>query len=350
MQQHHSNILIISNMGPKPATPFQGLFVQQQVDALSPLAPEYHFMRWHNDSRLNRLFKYPVFIADFFWRFMLRRKKFDLLHVHFFYPTIWLALLYQWCRNPAAKIVVTCHGSDIYKYQPPGKIYCWCAAKVDYWIFSSSKLKAHFIPQVSDSTVLSAGISGIYTDVARLSRSEKTIDLLYAGTLDHNKGMDRLIAMLPALDGKRIVIAGAGNWHAKLQQAVKAYPLVELAGPQTAEGLKQLYRQAKCFISLSRKESFGLVMTEAMACYTPVVATETDGSLEQIMPQQGMLVPQLQDETAQARVMVQAVQTIWQLPDAEYQQMQLAARATAEQYLLPNIVTALQQIYKRVTA
>ncbi len=346
MQQHNPNILIISNMGPKPSAPFQGAFVKQQADALSAMAPEYHFMRWHTDSYLNKLLKYPVFIADFIWRFILRRKRFDILHVHFFYPTIWLALLYRWCRNRSARIVVTCHGSDIYKYQPPGRWYRWSAAKVDYWIFSSHKLQSHFFRDVPASSVLSAGIPADYADVTALTRTEKTLDLLYVGTLDHNKGMDRLIAMLPELAGLKIVIAGAGHWQQKLQQAVAGHPDVELAGPQSLPQLLQLYRQARCFISLSRNESFGLVMAEAMACYTPVVATETDGSLEQIDDDCGIRVSQQQSEQELLQQLVLAVRHILQMPEERYKQLQQAGRQKAEHNLLPVITGQLQQIYK----
>jgi len=82
-------------MGPKASAPFQGRFVQQQVEALQAagLKPGYHYMRWHSDSRLNRYLKYPVFLLDFIWRYLFTRQSFDIIHVHFFYPTIWLALL-----------------------------------------------------------------------------------------------------------------------------------------------------------------------------------------------------------------------------------------------------------------
>ena len=158
MQNHQTNILIISNMGPKPAAPFQGKFVHNQVWALAALNPAYHYMRWHSDSLLNKWLKYPVFALDFLWRFVISRRRFDIVHVHYFYPTIWLALLYKALRNPKVKIVVTCHGSDIYLYQPPGKAYRWCAAKVDQWIFASKALARHFsLPvQQAEAAVLAA--------------------------------------------------------------------------------------------------------------------------------------------------------------------------------------------------
>ncbi len=349
-----SRVLVITNMGPKPSAPFQGQFVRQQVAALASIKPDYHFMRWHTDSMLNRLLKYPLFFADFISRYLFRRRKYDILHVHFFYPTIWLALLYRALRNPAAKIIVTCHGSDIYKYQPPGFWYRWCAGKVQHWIFTSKALAERFTLPCPYHTVLSAGIADSFAAQPQLDMASKPVDLLYVGSLDHNKGIDRLMALLPALTSKKIVIAGAGPWLAQLQQTVKQYPNVQLIGPQTASQLASLYQQARCFISLSRYESFGLVMAEAMACYTPVVATHTDGSAAQLQHSvNGYLVAQNSEETPlneQQLIaeLLAALHTLWQLPPARYQQMQQAGRAWAEQCLVRDVATQLNRLYQEV--
>ncbi|WP_301003979.1 glycosyltransferase family 4 protein [Arsukibacterium sp.] len=348
------SILIITNMGPKPTAPFQGLFVRQQVDALASLQPGYHFMRWHTDSRLNRLLKYPVFFADFVWRFLLNRRKYMILHVHFFYPTIWLALLYKALRNPSAKIIVTCHGSDIYKYQPPGFWYRWCASKVQHWIFTSSALKNRFAVPCSQYTVLSAGIADSFASSEQLDFGSKKIDLLYVGSLDHNKGVDRLIALLPYLKGKRVVIAGTGPMRKQLTEAAAPYPAVSLLGPQSASELAELYQQARCFISLSRNESFGLVMAEAMACFTPVVATFTDGASAQIKDNEnGFLLAQNSEQTPlnEQHLLAElqnALTKVWQMPPERYRQMQLAARAGAEQCLVSDVAAKLIGLYQEI--
>ncbi len=345
----NSNILIISNMGPKPSSPFQGKFVDNQVWALAALHPGYHYMRWHSDSLLNKALKYPVFLLDFVWRYILSRRRFDIVHVHFFYPTIWLALLYKALRNPRVKIVVTCHGSDIYKYQPPGKLYRWCAAKVDSWIFASQALAQHFSLPALRAQVLTAGISEVYRQAERVSWQDKTIDVLYVGSLDHNKGMDRLLALLPYLKDKKVVIAGAGPWRDKLQLAARQFPNVLVVGPKDSAALKTLYQQARCFISFSRHEAFGLVMAEAMACYTPVIATHTDGSVEQIQSGvNGLLVSQQGDEAQVNGRLAQALADFFQLSSMHYSQWQTHSRASAEQYLLGEVVNELQSVYQRV--
>ncbi len=348
MQAKKPNILIISNMGAKPSSPFQGRFVHNQVWALAALNPAYHYMRWHSDSLLNKFLKYPVFLLDFIWRFILSRRRFDIVHVHFFYPTIWLALLYKAVRNRRAKIVVTCHGSDIYKYQPPGKVYRWCATKVEQWIFASKALAQHFTLPAKRAVVLPAGIAELYRQAGQLDWQQKTIDVLYVGSLDLNKGMDRLLALLPALGDKKVVIAGSGPMQRQLQDAARQFPNVLVVGPKDSGALKQLYCQARCFISLSRHEAFGLVMAEAMACYTPVIATATDGAAEQVQDGiNGYVVSRQDTELQTVAALQQAIDKLYTRPE-RYQNMQLAARRCAEQYLLGRVALQLQQLYEEL--
>lgn len=349
MQANKPDILIISNMGPKRSAPFQGKFVHNQVWALAALHPGYHYMRWHSDSLLNKLLKYPVFLLDFIWRFILSRRRFDIVHVHFFYPTIYLALLYRFFRNRRVKIIVTCHGSDIYKYTPPGKLYRWCADKVDQWIFASKALATQFYQTEPRARILPAGIAELFSQAEALPRQDKSIDVLYVGSLDNNKGMDRLLKLLPLLAGKKVVIAGSGPMLEQLQQAARQFPDVLVVGPKDSQALKKLYSQAKCFISLSRHEAFGLVMAEAMACYTPVIATDTDGAREQIHhAENGFVLTQHENEAQIVHEFAKAIHYVLSLPDSVYQAMQHAAREQASQYLLGRIAEQLQQLYQEL--
>jgi L-malate glycosyltransferase len=339
-------ILIITNMGPKLSAPFQGQFVKNQVDALAQLQPAYFFMRWHNDSFLNRLLKYPVLWLQFFALFVLSRQRFDLIHVHYFYPTIWLALTYRWLRNPKVKIVVTCHGSDIYLYQPESAWYKFAAKTVDYWIFTSAQLKARFFNQQVPSMVLPAGIHPVFAKAELKSRGDKRFDLLYVGSLDHNKGMDRLLALLPMLQGLQIAVVGQGSYRSQLESAASQYPGLQLFSPQSPAELQVFYQDSRCFLSLSRNESFGLVMTEAMACYTPVIATVTDGSQAQIVDGETGFILSQKDEAQLQQQLQQAVQRLLTMPAADYQQLQLAGRQNAEQYLVTQVAGQLQRLYQ----
>ena len=342
-------LLILTNMGPKPAAPFQGVFVRNQVEALAALNPAYFQMEWQNDRMPWRLLRYPIFWLQFVWRYVLSRQRFDVLHVHFFYPTIWLALTYRLLRNPKVKIVVTCHGTDIYAYQPESTLYKAAAAQVDQWIFVSAQLQQRFFRQDIRAEVLPAGIHALYGQVPALPLAEKDIDVLYVGTLDLNKGMDRLLALLPALAGKRVVVIGHGPWHAQLSAAAVQYPQLELVAAQGAAQLKDYYQRSRVFVSLSRNESFGLVMTEAMACGTPVVATLTDGSRMQIQDGINGSLVDGSDEPALLRAFGEKIQLLLSLPAPEYQQLQLGCQTSAKPYLLDKVAARLTEIYQQLS-
>lgn len=340
-------ILLISNMGPKPSAPVQGQFIEQQRQAL-PVVTDYHFMRWHQDTLLNRCFKYPLWALSFFWRYLCRRKTYQLLHVHFYYPTIWLAILYKLLRNRKVIIVVTCHGSDIYHYQPAGLGYRWCARWVDQWIFTSSALQQRFFKPVRAACVLSAGIAADFGKAEPLSLTEKDIDLLFVGSLDRNKGLDRLRRLLPQLTERRVVIIGQGAMQHEVQDWTRQYPNLQWLPTQSQTELINWYRRSKVLLSLSRHESFGLVMTEALACSTPVIATVTDGSAAQLQADYAVLVAQPQQEDELTAKLLQALQQLWQLPEPEYQRMQQRGRDYAQGQLLPAIAEQLFDLYQQL--
>ena len=342
-------LLILTNMGPKPAAPFQGVFVRNQVEALAALNPAYFQMEWQNDRMPWRLLRYPIFWLQFVWRYVLSFQRFDVLHVHFFYPTIWLALTYRLLRNPKVKIVVTCHGTDIYAYQPESRWYKMAAAQVDQWVFVSAQLKQRFFRQDIRAEVLPAGIHALYGQVLALPLAEKDIDVLYVGTLDFNKGMDRLIALLPVLAGKKVVVIGHGPWHAQLSAAALQYPQLTLVSAQGAAQLKDYYQRSKLFVSLSRNESFGLVMTEAMACGTPVVATTTDGSRMQLQNGVNGYLVEANEEAIMLQALGEKIQLLLSLPPADYQQLQQSCQTSAKPYLLDKVAARLTEIYQQLT-
>ena len=112
--------------------------------------------------------------------------------------------------------------------------------------------------------------------------------LLSVGRLaagERYKGHDRVIALLPRLraerPGVRYRIVGDGDDRARLVALAAASGVgdaVEFAGHLPRERLAQELRDAALFVMPSTGEGFGIAFVEALACGTPALGLDEDGS------------------------------------------------------------------------
>lgn len=97
------------------------------------------------------------------------------------------------------------------------------------------------------------------------------------------KGVDMVIRTLadrPGVAGSYLVV-GDGSDRARLERLAKELKApVRFWGRATDAELPHLYRASDLFVMPSRKEGFGYVFIEAMACGLPTVAGGVDGSVD----------------------------------------------------------------------
>ena len=101
------------------------------------------------------------------------------------------------------------------------------------------------------------------------------------------KGVDRVLLALPqvieAIGPLRYLVAGRGDDLPRLQALAVSLGLQDVFHPvgfvATAD-LPKLYASAAAFVMPSTGEGFGIVFLEAMACGTPVLAGNRDGSVD----------------------------------------------------------------------
>jgi len=101
--------------------------------------------------------------------------------------------------------------------------------------------------------------------------------ILYIGRLERRKGVNFLIDAFARLNDKdcQLILAGSGPDRAKLEAQADAKGLTNVTFPGyvTEKEKITLLREANVFCSPAiYGESFGIVLLEAMACGTPVVA------------------------------------------------------------------------------
>jgi glycosyltransferase involved in cell wall biosynthesis len=136
--------------------------------------------------------------------------------------------------------------------------------------------------------------------------------IVSVGRLSPEKDHATLIRAFAKLDRTmRLEIAGDGPMHAPLQSLIRE---LGLAGRVRLSGFVAdpfpLFRRAALAVSSSRYEGFGNAIVEALACGTPVVATDCPYGPREILAdgRYGLLVP-VGDADALARAIGQAMAT-----------------------------------------
>jgi glycosyltransferase involved in cell wall biosynthesis len=97
---------------------------------------------------------------------------------------------------------------------------------------------------------------------------------LFVGRLVEAKGLDDLLAARRLRPFPELVVAGTGP----LEKRLRAEPGVRVLGFQPRERLIELYALAELTAVPSRFEPWGVVINEALACGSPVVASDAVGA------------------------------------------------------------------------
>lgn len=110
-------------------------------------------------------------------------------------------------------------------------------------------------------------------------------NIIFVGRLEiQQKGLDYLLEIAKHLYPEwKIKIAGDGADRKKFERLIENKNLkerIKLLGALSSEELAELYSTGSIFISTSRWEGFGLVITEAMASGLPIVSFNNSGPKE----------------------------------------------------------------------
>jgi glycogen(starch) synthase len=133
--------------------------------------------------------------------------------------------------------------------------------------------------------------------------------VLFAGRLEYEKGVQTVLHALERLAEQvgavRFLIAGVGTYSDELRRLVDELGLghrVHFTGFLEERALRLHYAAADVAVAPSLYEPFGLVATEAMACGTPVVVSDTGGLREIVVDGTGLTFPPQDAEQLAARI------------------------------------------------
>jgi glycosyltransferase involved in cell wall biosynthesis len=139
---------------------------------------------------------------------------------------------------------------------------------------------------------------------------------LFVGTIEPRKNLPGLLRAFrqmldryPDLDPHpRLIIAGEQGWLSEsvfgLVHELRLGQEVAFIGPVSADEVVWLYNAARFFVFPSLYEGFGLPPLEAMACGTPVIASNAGAVPEVVGPAGRLLDPQDVDGWAEAMAML----------------------------------------------
>jgi glycosyltransferase involved in cell wall biosynthesis len=117
--------------------------------------------------------------------------------------------------------------------------------------------------------------------------------LISVGNLIELKGHHLIVQAMAEMPDYQLFIVGEGDWSWKLQSMVNELGLedrIRFLGERKQQELVELYNCADALVLASSREGWANVLLEALACGTPVVATNISGTPEVIgAPEAGVL-------------------------------------------------------------
>jgi phosphatidylinositol alpha-mannosyltransferase len=175
--------------------------------------------------------------------------------------------------------------------------------------------------------------------------------IVFIGRHDARKGLPVLLRAWPEIrrrTGARLRLIGTDPLQYQLLHARLCFDDdgIDVLGIVTNEARTAELARAKAFVSPALGgESFGLVLAEAFATATPVVASDIPGFADVVTPDTALLVPP-GDEHA----LVEAIAALL-ADESRRVEMGRAARALAtERYAWSDIARRLEQTYERIAA
>jgi glycosyltransferase involved in cell wall biosynthesis len=250
--------------------------------------------------------KYPLvraqiapFTAIHTWNTARRGRDCDLIHAHWSLSAGTAVLARPIHRRP---IIATLQGSDIFRATEGRvgasltrdlllrcqRITCLSRALAD-------RLIALGVPAGRIAIIP----NGVDTDqFAPPSHGAREPLMVFVGSLIERKGVAHLLSALPTVFSSfpelRMAIIGQGPEEAALRKQAEALDIsqrVLFAGPQSQDAVRNWLQRAQLLILPSLEEGLGVVLLEALACGTPVVASDVGGIPDVITAEVGRLTP-----------------------------------------------------------
>ncbi len=273
---------------------------------------------------------------------VLERERFDVLHLHEpMTPVICTAAL-AWARCP---VVATFHASGGLGWLHAGRpAWGFLMDRIDRRIAVSDAARESAVRWFpGEFEVIPNGV--LIPEHAEPGGREHRI--VFVGRHDPRKGMPVLLRAWPEIHrrtGARLRIVGADPLMVRLalSRAGLGSEGIDSLGFLSQDDLTEELSSAKALVAPSLGgESFGMVLTRAFACATPVVASDISGYRDVMTDETGVLVP-----PGEPDALADAVVGLLEDEPRRERQGATARRLAQERYSWDDIGRRLAEIYR----
>jgi len=297
------NILMLTDWYPTPKKPINGIFIQEQIEAIKNIGYQcfigyrncdYYDCKLHKtiDSQKNQIFEFNYkktkipfcsIIKLFFviWKFYLSVKqtnRIDIIHTHTFAVAFPASII---CKIYGIKHIHTEHWSEIL-LQRLNKVdsfkYKFVLKNATMVLPVSNELKKSINSYYKNSK--SKIVSNIISDSFSFVKNDSSgCNILFVGNLIESKGILDLLEISKQLleEGNHffLTIVGSGMLREKCESFIKTNRLeqnVFMKGQISYYEIHQFFQGCSFYCQPSYFETFGITYRQAISCGKPIVA------------------------------------------------------------------------------
>lgn len=273
----------------------------------------------------------------------LARERFDLIHVHEpLAPMLSPAALALW-DGPSVATFHAAGNSSWRRFAEP--LWGFLLDRIDLRVAVSEQARLAASPFApAHYEVIPNGVE-IPEGIDPGARADR---IVFAGRHDPRKGLPVLLRAWPRLRGSgiRLRVLGAEPLAVRLLLARLRLPEdgIDILGYVEDEMLTQELAAAKLLVAPSLgNESFGMTITRAFACATPVVASDIPGYREVLTEETGALVP-----PDDADALAETIEALLADEPARIERGSAARERAMSEYAWPLLARRLVECYERV--